>query len=81
MATMNISLPDQMKGWVEKQAEAGRYSNSSDYVRDLIRKDQERADKIAHMQALVTKSLDSGISDQSLSDIRAAARKKAGIEL
>lgn len=48
MATMNISLPDAMKAWVEAQAEGGRYSNSSDHVRDLIRRDQERQDKIAH---------------------------------
>ncbi len=50
MATMNVSLPDAMKMWVEEQAETGRYSNASDYVRDLIRRDQERADKIATMQ-------------------------------
>ena len=42
MATMNISLPDQMKEWVEAQSGSGRYSNASDYVRDLIRRDQER---------------------------------------
>lgn len=35
MATMNVSLPDQLKAWVEAQAETGRYSNASDYVRDL----------------------------------------------
>jgi len=45
-ATMNISLPDQMKDWVERQTEGGRYSNSSDYVRDLIRRDQARAEQI-----------------------------------
>ena len=39
MATMNISLPDQMKSWVEECVRSGRYANSSDYVRDLIRKD------------------------------------------
>jgi len=53
MATVNISLPDPMKQWVEAQAETGRYSNASDYVRDLIRRDQERKDKIARMQSLV----------------------------
>lgn len=42
MATMNVSLPDQMKTWVEAQAKDGRYSNASDYVRDLIRRDQDR---------------------------------------
>ena len=49
MATMNVSLPDPMKQWVEAQARTGRYSNASDYVRDLIRKDQERAAQIAHL--------------------------------
>ena len=32
MATMNISLPEEMKSWVEEQATGGLYSNSSDYV-------------------------------------------------
>lgn len=41
MATMNVSLPDPMKDWVEAQAQTGRYSNASDYVRDLIRRDQD----------------------------------------
>jgi antitoxin ParD1/3/4 len=39
MATMNVSLPDQMKTWVEECVQSGRYANSSDYVRDLIRRD------------------------------------------
>ena len=60
MATMNVSLPDQMKDWVEAQAQTGRYANSSDYVRDLIRKDQERAAKIAAMQRLIDEGLASG---------------------
>ncbi|MCU0894121.1 MAG: hypothetical protein MUD06_07325, partial [Rhodospirillales bacterium] len=34
MATINISLPDPMKEWVEAQARTGRYSNASGYVRD-----------------------------------------------
>jgi antitoxin ParD1/3/4 len=65
MATMNVSLPDQMKEWVEAQAENGRYSNASDYVRDLIRRDQVKTEKIAAMQAVVTKSIASGYSDLS----------------
>ena len=49
MAPMNVSVPEAMKQWVENQARSGRYSNISDYVRDLIRRDQEQALKIAHM--------------------------------
>ncbi len=60
MATMNVSLPDSMKAWVESQAEGGQYSNASDYVRDLIRKDQERRKAIATLQAAITEGLESG---------------------
>ncbi|MBU0481860.1 MAG: type II toxin-antitoxin system ParD family antitoxin [Proteobacteria bacterium] len=69
MATMNVSLPDPMKNWVEAQTKTGRYSNSSDYVRDLIRRDQERAAKIAAVQKHVTEGLESGVSEQSMEDI------------
>ncbi|WP_420722476.1 type II toxin-antitoxin system ParD family antitoxin [Hwanghaeella sp. LZ110] len=63
MATMNVSLPDPMKHWVEAQARTGRYSNASDYVRDLIRRDQERAARSAQMQALITEGLESGVAE------------------
>jgi antitoxin ParD1/3/4 len=66
MATMNVSLPDAMKDWVEAQAQSGRYGNASDYVRDLIRHDQERRDKVAYMQSLVDEALESGISENPL---------------
>ncbi len=46
-ASMNVSLPETMKAWVERQARGGRYGNASDYIRDLIRKDQERKEAIA----------------------------------
>ncbi|WGM45302.1 Antitoxin ParD4 [Brevundimonas sp. NIBR10] len=81
MATMNISLPDQMKAWVEAQSADGRYSNSSDYVRDLIRREQIRAEKIANMQRLVDEGRASGVSDQSprqiIDEIRAELRQRA----
>ncbi|AKS47831.1 antitoxin ParD1/3/4 [Octadecabacter temperatus] len=60
MATMNVSLPEQMKSWVEQQSEGGRFSNSSDYVRDLIRRDQERGVRIAELQAAIDAGLNSG---------------------
>jgi antitoxin ParD1/3/4 len=79
MATMNISLPDQMKQWVEGQTRDGRYSNASDYVRDLIRRDQERAGKIAQMQRLVDEARASGVSDLAMDDIRTMALRQAGL--
>jgi antitoxin ParD1/3/4 len=69
MATMNVSLPDQMKDWVEAQAESGRYANASDYVRDLIRRDQEKAAKVAHWAKLIDEARASGISPRSMDEI------------
>jgi len=66
---MNISLPDQMKEWVEQSVATGRYANASDYVRALIRKDREYREKLAAMQAAITKGLESGVSDQTIDEI------------
>ncbi|WP_375689901.1 type II toxin-antitoxin system ParD family antitoxin [Pseudooceanicola sp. LIPI14-2-Ac024] len=60
MSTMNISLPEQMKAWVEAQSADGRYANSSDYVRDLIRRDQQRQAAVAEIQAAVDEGRASG---------------------
>ena len=60
MGTMNISLPDPMKSWVEDQARSGRYANSSDYVRDLIRRDRARLEAVAEIQSAVDVGLASG---------------------
>jgi antitoxin ParD1/3/4 len=43
--TMNISLPDPMKHFVEEQVSAGGYSSASEYVRELVRADQKRKKK------------------------------------
>ncbi|PDT09369.1 MULTISPECIES: type II toxin-antitoxin system ParD family antitoxin [unclassified Rhizobium] len=76
MATMNVSLPDPMKDWVEAQTKTGRYANASDYVRDLIRKDQERNDKIAAMQRFVDEGLKGGVGSRSKDELFEAARAR-----
>ena len=77
MATMNVSLPDAMKAWVEEQVQTGRYGNSSDYVRDLVRRDQERADARQKLQQMVDDALTSGISDMGREELLARMRLKA----
>ena len=77
MATMNVSLPDPMKDWVEQQTRGGRYSNASDYVRDLIRRDQDRAAKIAHLQRMVTEGLESGNAEPFDFDAFSARMREA----
>ncbi len=60
MATMNVSLPDQMKTWVESRLKEGCYSNTSDYVRHLIRRDQEREEAIDILQEAIDQGVKSG---------------------
>lgn len=60
MSTMNVSLPEPMKAWVEARARTGRFANSSDYVRDLIRRDQDRQAAVLVLQAALDEGLASG---------------------
>lgn len=69
MATMNVSLPDPMKKWVENQVESGHYSNSSDYVRDLIRRDQEYLNQREVLVKALIAGEESGVSDRSVDEI------------
>ena len=69
MATMNVSLPDPMKAWVEAQVATGHFSNASDYVRDLIRRDQQdQAQRDALVRALAAGET-SGISTRDIAGI------------
>ena len=49
MSTMNISLPDTLKAFVDKQVSQGSYGTSSEYLRELIRKDKDRL----HLRSLL----------------------------
>ena len=74
MATISVSLPEHMKSWVESQTRRGRHANASDYVCDLIRRDQERAAAIAELQAIVDDAIAGGESERTLEQILAEAR-------
>ena len=60
MATMNISLPDALKDWVEQQVAGGEYASASDYVRDMIRREKGRQEAIDEMVALADEGHASG---------------------
>lgn len=81
MATMNISLPDPMKTWVEEQVNTGQYSNASDYMRDLIRRDQTaQRDREALIQALVAGE-NSGISERTVDSVWQGVRSRRGLDV
>lgn len=77
MATMTISLPEPMKRWIEAQAASGRVESADQLLHDLIRREQERTDKIAAMQRLVDEARESGTSDRTVDKVFAGARERA----
>jgi antitoxin ParD1/3/4 len=59
MTTVNISLPDSMRDFINEQVEKGGYSTTSEYIRHLIRQDLERVQK-SRIEKLLLAGLDSG---------------------
>lgn len=59
MDTMNIALPESMKGYVQARVSEGGYSSVSEYVRELIRADQRRKAE-ERIDVLLLEGLDSG---------------------
>ena len=73
MATMNISLPSELKAFVEAQVATGQYANVSDYVRDVIRERQEAVDRL---RALIDEGDASGDSPYTVDEIIARAKER-----
>jgi antitoxin ParD1/3/4 len=59
MTTLNISLPESMREFIDRQIDSGGYSTASEYIRHLIRLDQERAEK-KQIEKLLLEGLNSG---------------------
>jgi antitoxin ParD1/3/4 len=61
MTTMNISLPDSMRAYIEQKVAQGGYSTASEYIRQLVRDDQTRATQ-QRLEALLMEGIESGPS-------------------
>ena len=78
--TMNLSLPEELKRWVDEQVESGGYGTASEYVRDLLRRARER--QLRHgIDAMLVDAVESGaktpMNDGDWKSIRSAARARA----
>lgn len=74
MATLNISLPNEMSQWIDSQVSSGRYANASDYIRDLIRNDLASTDLI---KLALIEGEQSGESKLSIKDIIESEKNSA----
>ena len=78
MSTMNISLPDSLKAFVDEQVSQRGYGTSSEYVRELIRRDQDRLQLrnllLAGASSAATKPVDEAYFEGLRERVRGAAR-------
>jgi antitoxin ParD1/3/4 len=65
MSTLNISLPEPMQNWVESQISSGHYADYSDYILNLIRRDQQQN----LIVELLIEGENSGESEKTIDDI------------
>jgi antitoxin ParD1/3/4 len=59
MTTLNISLPDAMRAFIDEEIAKGGYSTASEYIRDLIRQAQKKAEE-KKLETMLLEGLDSG---------------------
>ena len=79
MATIRktITLSDTQDAWIKSQIARGGFTNDSEYIRDLLRRDQEEQTKLSDLREAIAEGLDSGVSDRSLDEIWAEGEERA----
>lgn len=84
MASMSVSLPQKMRGYIKDRVVSGDYHNESEYIRDLVRRDQERREQRAQELLNSLRQAEAGgVSDRQLPEIMQDVKKrlKAGSKL
>lgn len=72
-----ITLSDNQDAWIKAQIARGAFTNDSEYIRDLVRRDQEGQNKLSDLRRAIAEGLDSGVSERSLDEIWAAAEERS----
>ncbi|MEX2589639.1 MAG: type II toxin-antitoxin system ParD family antitoxin [Chitinophagales bacterium] len=74
----SISFTNKLNNWIQEIVAEGEYTNESEYIRDLVRKDRERKAKYQSLKAAIDKGLNSGVSSKSIPDIIKDVENKLG---
>lgn len=68
MTDLTISMPDALQEWVNMRIAQGRYADAADYLRDLVRQDQQSDDRL-WLKAMIDEGLASDVLDQDPRDV------------
>ncbi|MDP2223734.1 type II toxin-antitoxin system ParD family antitoxin [Nitrosomonas sp.] len=78
MATIRktITLTDKQDQWIKAQIAAGGFTNDSEYIRDLVRRDQEQNAQYMALKQAIQEGLDSGVSNKTVGEIWEEAEQR-----
>ena len=72
----SITVTDRQEQWIRAQIASGEYGNDSEYVRDLIRRDQEQNAQFRALKEAIQDGLESGVSDKTVKEIWTEAEQR-----
>ncbi len=75
-----ITLTDKQDQWIKAQIAAGEYTNDSEYIRDLVRRDQGENTKFLALKQAIHEGLSSGVSDKSVTGIMQEVEARLSID-
>ena len=71
-----ITVTNQQNNWIKAQIATGEFTNDSEYIRNLIRRDQTRKTEILAIRSALIEGEESGVSDRTLEDVKAAVKRR-----
>lgn len=77
MTNVLLSLPAGLHDWAKEQAANNNFENVGDYVESVLLKEREMQEDLAELDRLIQEGEDSGVSDRSVEDILADAKRQA----
>ncbi len=72
-----ITLTDKQDQWIKTQITAGGFTNDSEYIRDLVRRDQEQNAQFLALKQAIQEGLDSGVSNKTVGEIWEEAERRS----
>lgn len=82
MATIRktITLTEKQDEWIKGQIARGDFTNDSEYLRDLIRRDQEQNTRFRALKAAIQEGLNSGVSTKTINDTMEEVEARLGVD-
>jgi len=74
--TMSFALPEPLRAYIDERVGSGQYGNTSEYLRDLIRRDQQEQAAL-RLRVLIADGLESGDGRVATDDVMAELRERA----